>query len=158
MTSITSAVTIASSVSGLRTMRATTAMPSASAPTASPGAIQRWRAARGRSTSAAEREQPRGEDEEEGEARVGEARGFQIAGRVGRHEHLSHDRGEHEADDDADQPRRKERAEDVHRGRHGYSDLGRSSSRHALLNSRKGFNSSLSMISRTSPNVLFGLR
>src|SRR5882672_919810 len=119
ITSTTSAVTIASSVSGLRTTRSTTVIPSAMAPAARADTMSRSRLTPMGLTSVSEYEQPGRKGQEEREARVCDCSGLQVVRRVRRDEHLAHDRGQHQPGDAADQPRRKERAEDVHGRRHG---------------------------------------
>ena len=63
--------------------------------------------------SAPEQEEPRGEDPQTGEARVHEGRRTEVRRDLRRDEHLPDQHREHDPGDDADQPRREERAQDV---------------------------------------------
>src|SRR5262245_13876689 len=107
-----SAITIASSVCGFRTMRCTTKIPSRMVAPTRMGTTKRSGPRRGSATSAPEQEQPGREHQEEGEARVGDCCGPQEGGRIRRDEHLPDDQGEDQADHDADQPGGKERPQD----------------------------------------------
>ena len=64
-------------------------------------------------TSAPEEDEPRGEDPQTRETRVDQAGGAEVRRDLHRDEHLPGDDREHDADDDADQSRREERAQDV---------------------------------------------
>src|ERR1043166_3965708 len=104
-TPMMSAVTTASSVCGCRTERATTTTPRTSAPTTMPTPINLPSCRRSR-TSAPEQEKPGGEDPQTGETRVDQGPGADVRRDLHRDEHLPGDDGEHDAEDDADQPRR----------------------------------------------------
>src|SRR5262245_54390599 len=121
-TSMMSAMTIASSVCGFRTMRRTTTIPSTTAPTTRPGTTSRPRVGRVPLTSAPEHEKPGGEDEKTGQAQVGECRGTKVGSCARRDEPPPDDHSEQQADHDADQPRREERTENAHRGCHESRD------------------------------------
>src|SRR5262245_37515490 len=66
---------------------------------------------------ASEEHEPRGEDPQRAEARVHECCGTELRGDLRRDEQLPGEYGEHDSHDDADQPCRKERAQDVDRRR-----------------------------------------
>src|SRR5437667_5030225 len=117
-TPMMSAVTTASSVCGWRTTRSTTTIARITNPVTMPKAISLPTARRRSAILAPEHHQPGGEGQETDEAGIDHGRGSEIRRDVDRDQHLlDHDR-QNDADDDRDQPRRKERAEDVDRRGH----------------------------------------
>src|SRR5262245_11749560 len=145
-----SAITIASSVSGLRTPRTTTAIPSTRATAASAGATSRSRPRRLALTSAPEKQETGCEHEDAGKAEICEPRGPHQPGRIRCDQYLPDDSRQNEADDEADEPCWEERPQDVQGGRHDALQLLSSSLRHALLKSKRGFSASWSSSSTTS--------
>src|SRR2546425_1132693 len=113
-----SAITTASSVCGCCTVRRMTTTARIAAPATIPKATYLPSARRRSLISAAEDEEPCGEDPDTGKARVDQCRGANVGRDLHRDEHLPGENGEHDPDDDADQPRREERAQDVDGRRH----------------------------------------
>src|ERR1043166_4690451 len=111
-TPMMSAVTTASSVCGCRTERATTTPPRMRAPMTIPRPMN-LPSCRRSGTLAPEQEEPRGEDPQTGEARVDQDRGAEARLDPHRDEHPPRDDRDRHPDDDADQPCREERAQDV---------------------------------------------
>src|SRR5713101_5915392 len=113
-----SAVTTASSVCGWRTRRRTTTTPRMRAPATLPRPMN-LPSVRSRSRILApEQDEPRGEDAQTDEARVDQGRRTEVRRDLHRDEHLPGENRDHDADDDADQPCREERAQDVDGRRH----------------------------------------
>src|SRR5262245_16381544 len=108
-----SAITIASSVSGLCTPRTTTAIPSTRATAASGGATSRSRPRRLALTSAPEKQETGYEYEDAGKAEVCEPRGLHHPVRIRCDQYLTEDGRQNEADDEADEPCWEKRPQDV---------------------------------------------
>src|SRR5262245_41778461 len=113
-----SAITTASSVCGWITRRRTTTMARMTAAATMPNPRYLPRGWRRSLILAPEEEEPRGEDPHGGEARNDQGRRAEIRRDLHRDEDPPGDYGEHQPDDDADQPRREERAQHVD-GRRG---------------------------------------
>src|SRR5262245_20819592 len=116
-TPMMSAVTTASSVCGCCTERRMTTRPRMTAPARIPRPMYlpsaRWRSL----ILAPEQEEPRGEDPQPGEGWVDQSRRAEVRRDLHRDEHPPGENREHNPDDDADQPCREERAQDVNRRR-----------------------------------------
>src|SRR5262245_47899432 len=117
-TPMMSAVTTASSVCGCCTERRMTTTARRTAPATMPKPMYLPSAPRRSLISAAEDDEPRGEDPQSGETRVDEGRGAKVRRDLRRDERLAGENREHDPDDDADQPCREERAQDVDGRRH----------------------------------------
>src|SRR2546422_3088097 len=113
-----SAVTTASSVCGCRTTRRTTTTPRMTKPATMARPIDLPSTPRGSRILAPEQDEPGGEDQQAGQARIHEAGRAEVRGHVDRDEQLSDDDREHDADDDRDQPCREEGPQDVDGRRH----------------------------------------
>src|SRR6185436_4229128 len=128
-TPMTFAVTTASSVCGCPTTRVTTTSARITNPATIPRTISLPSARRRPAILAPEHHQPGGEGEETDEARIDQGRGSDIRRDVDPDQHLPDNDRQDDAHDDRDQPRRKERAENVDRRGHpttGDADRARS--------------------------------
>src|SRR5262249_49576036 len=108
-----SASTTASPVWGCCTERRMTTTARRTAPATIPKPMYRPSAPRRSLISAAEDDEPRGEDPQSGETRVDEGRGAKVRRDLRRDEHLAGENREHDPDHHADHPCRKERARAV---------------------------------------------
>src|SRR5437773_6754717 len=113
-----SAVTTASSVCGYRTTRRTTTTPRMTKPATMARPIDLPSTPRGSRILAPEQDEPGGEDQQAGKARIHGAGRAEVRGHVDRDEQLPDDDREHDADDDRDQPCREEGRQDVDGRRH----------------------------------------
>src|SRR5947209_13095708 len=113
-----SAVTTASSVCGCRTTRRTTTTPRMTKPATMARPIDLPSTPRGSRILAPEQDEPGGEDQQAGQARIHEAGRAEVRGHVDRDEQLPDDDRDHDADDDRDQPCREEGPQDVDGRRH----------------------------------------
>src|SRR5215467_9622681 len=114
-TPMVSANTIASSVCGCSTTRRTTTTASTTAPATTPSTISRPKRLRTPFMSARKHDQPGGQRPQQNQTRVQDGCGAEIRSNLRQHERLMTDDREDHADDDADQPRRKERPQDIDR-------------------------------------------